>query len=255
MFDADRKLVICNNDLRHPLRPAARTGTAGNVDRGDPRSTASNTASIRSAKGRTISRRRDRADRERDGKTSIPSNCRMAASSRSCHHPMADGGWVSTHQDITEQRQIEARIRHHRAPRRADRPAQPADVPRDDDGRRGAHRAAARRRRPRHRPRSFQGGQRYARPRDRRRAAQAGGASACKEACRQGDDMIARLGGDEFAVLTGAAAPRAGRRRGRRPHRQADGDAVRRRRQQRRDRRQRRHRGCAGRWGRPPRRF
>jgi diguanylate cyclase (GGDEF)-like protein len=28
------------------------------------------------------------------------------------HHPMADGGWVSTHQDITEQRQNEAKIRH-----------------------------------------------------------------------------------------------------------------------------------------------
>lgn len=28
------------------------------------------------------------------------------------HHPMADGGWVSTHQDITEQQQAEARIRH-----------------------------------------------------------------------------------------------------------------------------------------------
>ncbi|HEV7277929.1 MAG TPA: EAL domain-containing protein [Devosiaceae bacterium] len=28
------------------------------------------------------------------------------------HHPMADGGWVSTHEDITEQRQQEARIQH-----------------------------------------------------------------------------------------------------------------------------------------------
>jgi len=28
------------------------------------------------------------------------------------HHPMADGGWVSTHEDITEQRQSEARIQH-----------------------------------------------------------------------------------------------------------------------------------------------
>ena len=28
------------------------------------------------------------------------------------HHPMADGGWVSTHQDVTEQRRIEERIRH-----------------------------------------------------------------------------------------------------------------------------------------------
>ena len=28
------------------------------------------------------------------------------------HHPMKDGGWVSTHEDITEQRQNEARIHH-----------------------------------------------------------------------------------------------------------------------------------------------
>src|SRR5690606_6326240 len=28
------------------------------------------------------------------------------------HHPMRDGGWVSTHEDITEQRQQEARIQH-----------------------------------------------------------------------------------------------------------------------------------------------
>ncbi|QQR39150.1 putative bifunctional diguanylate cyclase/phosphodiesterase [Devosia rhizoryzae] len=28
------------------------------------------------------------------------------------HHPMKDGGWVSTHEDITEQKQAEARIQH-----------------------------------------------------------------------------------------------------------------------------------------------
>ena len=28
------------------------------------------------------------------------------------HHPLPDGGWVSTHEDITEQRRTEARIRH-----------------------------------------------------------------------------------------------------------------------------------------------
>jgi diguanylate cyclase (GGDEF)-like protein len=28
------------------------------------------------------------------------------------HHPMADGGWVATHEDVTEQRSIEARVRH-----------------------------------------------------------------------------------------------------------------------------------------------
>ncbi len=28
------------------------------------------------------------------------------------HHPMGDGGWVATHEDVTEQRRIEARVRH-----------------------------------------------------------------------------------------------------------------------------------------------
>jgi diguanylate cyclase (GGDEF)-like protein len=28
------------------------------------------------------------------------------------HHPIDDGGWVATHEDITEQRKIEARVRH-----------------------------------------------------------------------------------------------------------------------------------------------
>jgi diguanylate cyclase (GGDEF)-like protein len=28
------------------------------------------------------------------------------------HHPIDDGGWVATHEDITEQRRIEARVRH-----------------------------------------------------------------------------------------------------------------------------------------------
>jgi diguanylate cyclase (GGDEF)-like protein len=28
------------------------------------------------------------------------------------HHPTADGGWVATHEDVTEQRRIEARVRH-----------------------------------------------------------------------------------------------------------------------------------------------
>ena len=28
------------------------------------------------------------------------------------HHPMSDGGWVATHEDISEQRKVEARVRH-----------------------------------------------------------------------------------------------------------------------------------------------
>ena len=41
------------------------------------------------------------------------------------HRPMPDGGWVATHEDITEQRQSEVEDRAHRASRYADRAAQP----------------------------------------------------------------------------------------------------------------------------------
>ena len=46
------------------------------------------------------------------------------------HEPMAHGGWVATHEDITQLRRIEAQHVAHGAPRRADRPAQPRAVAR-----------------------------------------------------------------------------------------------------------------------------
>ena len=41
------------------------------------------------------------------------------------HEPMPDGGWVATHQDVTEQCRTEARIARHGAARCPDRPAEP----------------------------------------------------------------------------------------------------------------------------------
>ena len=51
--------------------------------------------------------------------------CRTAASMLINHHPMPDGGWVATHEDITEQRHERGAHPPPRAARRADRPAQP----------------------------------------------------------------------------------------------------------------------------------
>ena len=110
--------------LRRPLRPAARAGAAR-----EPRS--SDILAYRVEHGihpvggaeayferpprpgrRRQARRRHR--RIQDGRIiSI------------LHHPMADGGWVSTHQDITEQRADRGAHPPPRPPRRADRPAQP----------------------------------------------------------------------------------------------------------------------------------
>lgn len=53
--------------------------------------------------------RRDVIARREYGKTVHELNGRVILMQ---HHPMKDGGWVSTHEDITEQRQNEARIRH-----------------------------------------------------------------------------------------------------------------------------------------------
>ena len=49
---------------------------------------------------------------------------------RVTRQPMADGGWVATHLDVTERQRSEDQDRLHGAARRADRPAQPRAVPR-----------------------------------------------------------------------------------------------------------------------------
>ncbi len=53
--------------------------------------------------------RRDLIGRREYGKTVHELNNRTIMMQ---HHPMKDGGWVSTHEDITEQKQNEARIQH-----------------------------------------------------------------------------------------------------------------------------------------------
>ena len=99
--------------------------------------------------------------------------------------PMAGGGWVATHEDVTERRRAGNEDRPHGAPRRADRSAEP----------RAAARAAERGARPRRaraaargalsRSRSVQERQRFARPPDRRRTAARGGGAAAR--LRRGD--------------------------------------------------------------------
>ena len=83
----------------------------------------------------------------------------------------------------------------HRRPHGPRQPAAPALAPGGGDRReRGRGRAAA------DRPRRLQGAQRHARPRGRRRGADADRAAAARRRCSPGD-TLARLGGDEFAVV------------------------------------------------------
>ena len=145
------------------------------------------------------------------------------------HHPMKDGGWVSTHEDITEQRQQEARIQHlARHDALTELPNRDA-VPRGDGRHRGAARARREGRGAVHRPRPFQGGQRHARPCHRRQAAEAGVGAAVGHDARDRRAGPAR----RRRVFAAAQADRQAARCGgdRRAHRQGDEHAVQHRRQ------------------------
>ena len=117
------------------------------------------------------------------------------------HHPMADGGWVATHQDITEQRQKEALI--HRAARHDALTDLPNRLMFSE-----TMETAERRLRRRERlallaidldhfkmvndTLGHGIGDRVLRE----------AAARLRSCCREGDDVF-RLGGDEFAILTG----------------------------------------------------
>ena len=137
------------------------------------------------------------------------------------HQPMPGGGWVATHEDITERRRIEARIAHMahhdvltELPNRVllrERLEQALDARAEGQE---LGRALPR-------PRPLQGRQRHARPSGRRRAA-ASGRRAPARLRRGMADTVARLGGDEFAILQiGIEQPVAATRSGR-PHHRGD---------------------------------
>ena len=111
MFDADRRLIICNKrflDL-YDLPPAlGRPGTGmieilnhrvahGMYGKDGPRAYIDRRLQL-------VAAGRDYVDTVElvDGRTIFV-----------IHHPLPDGGWVSTHEDVTEQKQVENRIRHH----------------------------------------------------------------------------------------------------------------------------------------------
>jgi diguanylate cyclase (GGDEF)-like protein len=109
MYDAQGRLIICNRPYQRIYNlpePLLRPGTqleailahlfdAGMHTMGD--------------RDDYILWRRDVIARNEYGKNIHELNGRTIMMQ---HHPMPDGGWVSTHEDITEQRQNEARIRH-----------------------------------------------------------------------------------------------------------------------------------------------
>jgi diguanylate cyclase (GGDEF)-like protein len=109
MFDATGKLVICNAPYARIYGLPARLlkpGTQLEEILGHLFDQGMSTDGDRDA---YVNWRRDVIARGEYGKNIHELNGRMIMMQ---HHPMADGGWVSTHEDITEQRQQEARIQH-----------------------------------------------------------------------------------------------------------------------------------------------
>ena len=95
------------------------------------------------------------------------------------HEPMEHGGWVATHEDITQLRRIEAQMshmaRHDALTDLPNRVLLRERIEQTLERAECAQEPLARRAAVRHRP--LQGGQRHARPLDRRRAAAGRGAA------------------------------------------------------------------------------
>jgi diguanylate cyclase (GGDEF)-like protein len=111
MFDADKRLVICNEDYArmYKLPPElVRPGTSINEI-----FAARLAAGVHPAGGSPdtyFNRRLAVVENPHDNIDEVELQDGRVIAVR--HHPMPDGGWVATHIDVTEQRRNEARIRH-----------------------------------------------------------------------------------------------------------------------------------------------
>jgi diguanylate cyclase (GGDEF)-like protein len=110
MFDASERLVVCNRPYAtiYSLPPELT----------QPGTTLSKILDYRFAHGMVpqqgaesyVNSRRSLIENDAVAKEEIEfEDGRIIAVH---HHPMPDGGWVATHEDITEQRQVEERVRH-----------------------------------------------------------------------------------------------------------------------------------------------
>ena len=110
MFDADARLMICNDRYRDMYHLPEELLQPGRVSLPfSNTASASNGSSANPAK--YVEKVRDIVDRRQIIEPRL-SNCPTAASSPVHNQPMAGGGWVATHEDITERRRAEQKIAH-----------------------------------------------------------------------------------------------------------------------------------------------
>jgi diguanylate cyclase (GGDEF)-like protein len=109
-FDADRKLIVCNERYIEMYNlPPGRVG---------PGTTLSEVFELRSEAGSVPTMPRDEFLKWRSNVALLaePSDSiiemRNGRAFLVRHRPMPDGGWVATHEDITEKRQAELKIEH-----------------------------------------------------------------------------------------------------------------------------------------------
>ncbi|MET0191931.1 MAG: EAL domain-containing protein [Hyphomicrobiaceae bacterium] len=114
MFDAEQKVVICN------ARYVQMYGLT--MEQVKPGTTLKDIIALRVANGLYAQRKPDEYTHDHIDPTQVPSNTiHELSDGRSiavARRPMPGGGWVTTHEDITEQRRREARIAymaHHDA--------------------------------------------------------------------------------------------------------------------------------------------
>ena len=114
LFDAEQRVVVCQPPLRRDVRLDARAGEARHDAAPDPASAcAARGVYGKMTRPNTFARASRRFDR---GYRSRRRSWQTAAMHRVVRRPMPDGGLVSTHEDITEREQLNARLeQQHRA--------------------------------------------------------------------------------------------------------------------------------------------